>query len=148
MVEFLRIPGLGPKTVRKIWQELGVSTLAELKDAARAKRLRTLPGLGAKLEENVLKSVGRRRKAEGPPQTLLGQALPALLAVVEVLREHPASDRVCEAGGPDDRIGLPAGARADDRYGDNGGAPIKADRRGSIRPLSAPGASGEPAVPN
>jgi DNA polymerase (family 10) len=98
VVEFLRIPGLGPKTVRKIWQELGVSTLAELKDAARAQRLRTLPGLGAKLEENVLKTVGRKRKAEGPPRTLLGRALPALLAVVEVLREHPASDRVCEAG--------------------------------------------------
>jgi DNA polymerase (family 10) len=98
VVEFLRIPGLGPKSVRKIWQELGVSTLAELKDAARAQRLRTLPGLGAKLEENVLKTVGRKRKAEGPPRTLLGRALPALLAVVEVLREHPASDRVCEAG--------------------------------------------------
>jgi DNA polymerase (family 10) len=98
VVEFLRIPGLGPKTVRKIWQELGVSTLAELKEAARAQRLRTLPGLGAKLEENVLKSVGRKRKAEGPPRTLLGQALPALLAVVDVLREHPASVQVCEAG--------------------------------------------------
>jgi DNA polymerase (family X) len=98
VVEFLHIPGMGPKTVRKIWQELGVTTLAELKEAARAKRLRTLPGLGEKLEENVLKSVGRKKKAAGPPRTLLGRALPALLAVVEVLREHPASDRVCEAG--------------------------------------------------
>src|SRR6266545_5131309 len=98
VVEFLNIPGLGPKTVRRIWQELGVSTLAELKEAARKQRLRTLPGLGAKLEENVLKSVGRKRKAAGPPRTLLGRALPALLAVVEVLREHPASDRVSEAG--------------------------------------------------
>jgi DNA polymerase (family X) len=98
VVEFLRIPGLGPKTVRKIWQELGVSTLAELKEAARAQRLRTLPGLGAKLEENVLKTVGRKRKAEGPPRTLLGRALPALIAVVDVLREHPAADRVSEAG--------------------------------------------------
>jgi DNA polymerase (family X) len=98
VVEFLRIPGLGPKTVRKIWQELGVTTLAELKDAARAKRLRTLPGLGAKLEESVLRSVTRKRKAAGPPRTLLGQALPALLAVVETLREHPAAERVCDAG--------------------------------------------------
>ena len=98
VVEFLSIPGLGPKTVRKIWQELGVTTLAELKDAARSQRLRTLPGLGAKLEENVLKSVGRKKKATGPPRTLLGQALPALLAVVEVLREHPAAERVSEAG--------------------------------------------------
>ncbi len=98
VVEFLHIPGLGPKTVRKIWQELGVSTLAELKDAARSQRLRTLPGLGAKLEENVLKAVGRKKKAAGPPRTLLGQALPALLAVVEVLREHPVAERVSEAG--------------------------------------------------
>ena len=98
VVDFLSIPGLGPKTVRKIWQELGVTSLAELKEAARSQRLRTLPGLGAKLEENVLKSVGRKKKATGPPRTLLGQALPALLAVVEVLREHPAAERVSEAG--------------------------------------------------
>jgi DNA polymerase (family 10) len=98
VVEFLRIPGLGPKTVRKIWQELGVTTLAELKEAARAQRLRTLPGLGAKVEESVLKAAGRKRKVSGPTRTLLGQALPALLAVVEVLREHPAAERVSEAG--------------------------------------------------
>ena len=98
VVDFLRIPGLGPKTVRKIWQELGVSTLAELKSAARDQRLRTLPGLGAKVEENILKSVGRKKKATGPPRTLLGQALPALLAVVDVLREHRAAERVSEAG--------------------------------------------------
>jgi DNA polymerase (family 10) len=98
VVDFLQIPGLGPKTVRKIWQELGVTTLADLKAAARAQRLRTLPGLGARLEENVLKAVGRKKKATGPQRTLLGRALPALLAVVEVLREHPAADRVSEAG--------------------------------------------------
>jgi DNA polymerase (family 10) len=97
VVEFLNIPGLGPKTVRRIWQELGVTTLAELKEAARSQRLRTLPGLGAKLEENVLKSVGKK-KATGPQRTLLGRALPALLAVVDVLREHPAAERVSEAG--------------------------------------------------
>jgi DNA polymerase (family X) len=98
VVDFLQIPGLGPKTVRKIWQELGVTTLADLKAAARAQRLRTLPGLGARLEENVLKAVGRKKKATGPQRTLLGRALPALLAVVEVLREHPAAERVSEAG--------------------------------------------------
>jgi DNA polymerase (family 10) len=98
VVEFLHIPGLGPKTVRKIWQELGVTTLAELKDAARTQRLRTLPGLGARVEENVLKATGRKKKVTGEARTLLGQALPALLAVVDVLREHPATDRVSEAG--------------------------------------------------
>ena len=57
-------PASGPKTVRKIWQELGVTTLAELKEAARAERLRTLPGLGAKTEESILKvdRAARRRR--------------------------------------------------------------------------------------
>src|ERR1044072_6350502 len=54
VVEFLHIPGMGPKTVRKIWQELGVTTLAELKEAARAQRLRRPPGLGARVAENIL----------------------------------------------------------------------------------------------
>src|ERR1700741_5005519 len=96
VVEFLHIPGLGPKTVRKIWQGLGVPTLAELREAARAQRLRTLPGLGAKTEESILKSTARKKKATGPPRALLGQALPALLAVVGVLRDQPAAAPRCE----------------------------------------------------
>src|ERR687886_195728 len=50
LVTFMRIPGFGPKTVRKVWQELGVTTVAELKAAAEQERLRALPGLGAKTE--------------------------------------------------------------------------------------------------
>jgi DNA polymerase (family X) len=98
VVEFLRIPGLGPKTVRKIWQQLGVSTLADLRSAAAAEQLRTLPGLGAKLEENVLKALEAKPKKQEPYRPLLGTALPALLAVVDVLRKHPAADKVSEAG--------------------------------------------------
>src|SRR6266550_2136365 len=52
---FPRLPGLGPKSARKIWKELGVTTLEELKAAAESQRLRTLAGMGAKTEENVLK---------------------------------------------------------------------------------------------
>ena len=97
VVLFLRLPGLGPKTVAKIWRELGVSTLEELKAAAESERLRSLPGLGAKTEERVLKALADAAEA-GPVRTLLGQALPALQAVVSVLREHPAADLVSEAG--------------------------------------------------
>src|SRR5215210_5870414 len=57
VVKFMRLPGLGPKTARRIWKELGVTTVAELQAAAGAQRLRTLPGIGAKLEETVLKSL-------------------------------------------------------------------------------------------
>ena len=98
VIGFLKLPGLGPKTVRKIWQELGVTTREELGTAAREERLRTLPGLGAKLEQNVLEALAAKPAKEEPYRPLLGQALPALLAVVSVLRDHPAADKVSEAG--------------------------------------------------
>jgi DNA polymerase (family 10) len=98
VVRFTKLPGLGPKTARKIWQELGVTTVAELKEAAEAQRLRTLAGVGAKLEENVLKALEAPEPAEEPRRTLLGKALPALQAVVSVLTDHPACDRVSIAG--------------------------------------------------
>ncbi len=97
VVEFMRLPGLGPKTARRIWQELGISTTEALKQAAETEQLRTLTGLGAKTEENVLRALARPRK-EIERVPLLGQALPAVRAVVSVLREHPAADQVSEAG--------------------------------------------------
>jgi DNA polymerase (family 10) len=94
---FMKLPGLGPKTAAKIWKQLGVTTLEELKQAAEQERLRTLPGLGAKTEENVLRALAVQVSAE-PRRALLGQGLGPVLAVVSVLREHPAADLVSEAG--------------------------------------------------
>ena len=98
VVEFMRLPGLGPKTARRIWRELGVTTLAELRDAAASERLRTLPGLGAKTEERVRSALATDREPAPPARPLLGHGLPAVQAVVSVLREHPAADLVSEAG--------------------------------------------------
>jgi len=99
VVEFMRLPGLGPKTARRIWQELGVTTLEGLKEAAETQRLRTLSGLGAKTEENVLKALAARAEAKAAPaRTLLGVALPAVLQAVEALRAHAAAVEVTEAG--------------------------------------------------
>src|SRR5436305_220530 len=97
VVKFTQLPGLGPKTARKIWQELGVTTLADLKAAAKAERLRLLPGIGAKLEERIVKELSGRRKAPEAVRPLLGAGLPAVQAVVAVLREHPAALEVSEA---------------------------------------------------
>jgi DNA polymerase (family 10) len=98
VVLFMRLPGLGPKSARKIWKELGITTLAELREAAESQRLRALPGMGAKTEENVLHALEAPAPAAEPQRTLLGRALPALRAVVSVLAEHPASDQVSIAG--------------------------------------------------
>jgi DNA polymerase (family X) len=96
VVEFMRLPGLGPKTAARIWRELGVTTVDELRRAAEEQRLRGLTGLGAKTEERVLKALTEQPVASD--RKLLGHGLPAVLAVVSVLREHPASELVSEAG--------------------------------------------------
>ena len=53
----LRIPGLGPKRVRALHRELKVQTLDQLAEAARAGRIRELPGFAAKTEASILQAV-------------------------------------------------------------------------------------------
>ena len=98
VIAFMRLPGLGPKTARRIWQELGVATLEELRQAAEQERLRTLTGLGPKIEENVLRALKEQAKPKAPARPLLGAGLPAVLAAVAALRAHPAAEQVSEAG--------------------------------------------------
>ena len=73
VARFLRLPGLGPKTARRIWKELGITTVAGLREAAEAQRLRDLGGLGAKSEEQILAALAKPQAAEGPRRALLGR---------------------------------------------------------------------------
>ncbi len=98
LATFMRLPGLGPKTARRIWKELGITTVADLKAAAEAQQLRGLTGLGPKSEERILAALAAPARAREPHRVLLGTALPKLRAVVQVLAEHPAADRVSTAG--------------------------------------------------
>src|SRR3954463_3743418 len=95
---FMRLPGLGPKTARRIWQELGITTVAELKAAAEAGELRGHAGIGPGTEQKIAEALARPRAAEGPHRALLGTTLPKLRAVVQVLQEHEASVEVSLAG--------------------------------------------------
>jgi DNA polymerase (family X) len=97
VVQFMRLPGLGPKSAARLWKELGISTLEELRAAAEEERLRTLSGFGARKEAQILKALSVEAPTE-QPRALLGLGLGAVLAVVESLREHPLVDLVSEAG--------------------------------------------------
>jgi DNA polymerase (family 10) len=95
---FMRLPGLGPKTARRIWQELGITTAAALKAAAEAGQLRGHAGIGPGTEEKIAVALAKPKATEGPRRALLGTTLPKLRAVVEVLQAHPASVEVSIAG--------------------------------------------------
>ena len=97
LVEVMHVPGLGPKTARKLHTELGVQSAADLRSAAEKGLLAELPGLGKKTEEKILAALSKP-KAKVERKTLLGRVLPAVERAVEELREHPAAERVSEAG--------------------------------------------------
>ncbi|HJW22929.1 MAG TPA: DNA polymerase/3'-5' exonuclease PolX [Candidatus Limnocylindrales bacterium] len=79
LLDLLRLPGMGPKTVRAVYVELGVRNLDELKAAAAEGRLRRLRGLSPRSEEQVLKAIAGLEAAD---RRLL---LPQARALVEEL---------------------------------------------------------------
>jgi DNA polymerase (family 10) len=98
VASFMRLPGLGPKTAARIWRELGVTTLAELKAAAEGEQLRTLSGMGAATEAKILKALAEGQGESEPRRGLLGKGLPVVREVVEALRAHPSAIDVSDAG--------------------------------------------------
>ncbi|HEB57171.1 MAG TPA: DNA polymerase/3'-5' exonuclease PolX [Gammaproteobacteria bacterium] len=60
----LKLPGLGPKRVRILFQELHIKTLGQLEKAANKGLLRKLPGFGVKTEQRVLESIAAQRSTE------------------------------------------------------------------------------------
>jgi DNA polymerase (family 10) len=76
LVELTRVPRLGAKTVRRLYDELGVETVDDLKLAAEEQRIRTLRGLGPKAEENILATLATVTGDEGTPRRMLSDILP------------------------------------------------------------------------
>jgi DNA polymerase (family 10) len=99
LVEVTRVPGVGPKTARLLWDELQISSLEDLKKAAEEEKIRDVKGLGAKAEENVLASLERLGEpGEGTGRLLLSTVRPIAEELAAALREHPGAHRVEVAG--------------------------------------------------
>lgn len=64
LAELVAIPGLGPKRVKVLYDALGIQDIEGLARAAKAGKLRNLPGFGAKIEEKILEELSRRATAE------------------------------------------------------------------------------------
>lgn len=94
--QMTRIPGLGPKRIRQIYDALGVSTLDELKAAAESGKIASLPGFGAKSQENILK--GLDFLASHQDYTLFPEAEAQAEAIASILRALPQIVRLQVAG--------------------------------------------------
>ncbi len=88
MLEWLEIPGLGPKKARAIHVALGISTLGELEYFCRQGRLRDLPGFGEATERKILEGIERRRRHAGRfLQPLVRREAERLLEAVRAVPE-------------------------------------------------------------
>jgi DNA polymerase (family 10) len=98
LVDMTRLPGLGPKRARKLFDELGIDSLESLRAAAEGGKLRDVRGFGQKFEESVLAAFAAGAGDAPRPRVLLSKALDIGEGIVASLRAHPASDRVELAG--------------------------------------------------
>ncbi|MEK6869388.1 MAG: PHP domain-containing protein, partial [Nanoarchaeota archaeon] len=96
MEELGRVPGLGPKTIMKLYKQLGVKNLKDLEKAAKQKKIENIEGLGKTIEENILKSV-EFAKTSGK-RFLLGTALDIAQEVKDRLKKLNFVNKVETAG--------------------------------------------------
>jgi len=96
VAEMLQLPGLGPKRVRALYEELHVTTLAQLARAARDGRIRSLPGFGARTEARILEGIdAHSHKSQRLKLVTAAQYASALIAW---LRKAPGVSDVTAAG--------------------------------------------------
>lgn len=96
VVDMLVIPGLGHKTVKLIYDHLGIDNLDDLLKAAEDRKIRTVPGLGGKTEYNIKKGMELLRQAGG--RTTLGLALPIAEQFKTYIAESPAVTNISLVG--------------------------------------------------
>ncbi len=96
LVELMRLPSVGPKKAKRLWEELGVTTVDELAAAAEAGRVAALEGFGEKSQRKVLAGIAEYRLHHGRFRIDLADRL--VLPLVELLRSQPAVQHLEVAG--------------------------------------------------
>lgn len=93
VVDIVQLPDVGPKTAKRLWEELDITSVEALKAAAEAGKIRVLKGFGAKSEEKILRGIELAAK-RGDSRTPLGEARPLALALVAGLRARVGPDAI------------------------------------------------------
>ncbi|MBI2955458.1 MAG: DNA polymerase/3'-5' exonuclease PolX [Chloroflexi bacterium] len=96
LAELLTVPGLGPRRAQAIYENLGITSVAQLAEAARQHKLSKIPGIREKTEDRILREIERLQ--ERTHRLLLGVALPAAEEVAGLLERYLAVERIDPAG--------------------------------------------------
>jgi len=96
LVAMLEIPGLGPKKIKAVHDELGIETVEQLEQACKHGRIAALKGFGEKTQTNILEGINRRRAYAA--RHLVSDALLRAEPLLEALRSHPDVIRCSTAG--------------------------------------------------
>lgn len=96
LVELMRLPGVGPKKARKLWDELGVESIEDLEEVASEGRVAELPGFGLRTQELMLRGI--RNYRANTARFLLGDVDELLPPLIEHLLETPGLTRLEVAG--------------------------------------------------
>ncbi len=92
----LSVPGVGPKTAKLLYDKLHIKDLDDLERLTRGHRLKGLPGIKAKTEENILKGIAALRR--GRERTPLGIALPIAEDVLRRIKKDAPLKKIALAG--------------------------------------------------
>jgi len=96
LVALLEIPGLGPKKIKALHDELGIESVEQLEKACKEDKVAQLKGFGEKTQTNIIEGIKRRR--DYASRHLLSEALPIAERLLEALRSHPDIIRTSTAG--------------------------------------------------
>ncbi|HZR16078.1 MAG TPA: helix-hairpin-helix domain-containing protein, partial [Verrucomicrobiae bacterium] len=96
LVAMLDIPGIGPKKIKAVHDQLRIETIEQLEEACRDGRIAKLKGFGEKTATNICDGIARRRAYAS--KHLLSDALPLAESLLEALRAHPDVIRCSSAG--------------------------------------------------
>lgn len=97
LLELTKVEGLGPKRIKLVYDQLGVTNLAELEAAGKAGQLRGLPKMGQKSEENILKSIEALRKYQDNRYPV-GEVWPLAQKILAILAQLPGVKKTAVAG--------------------------------------------------
>ena len=96
LVAMLDIPGLGPKKIKALHDELGIKTVEQLEQACKDGKIAGLKGFGEKTQANILEGINRRRAYAS--RHLVSDALQRAEPLLEALRSQPDVIRCSTAG--------------------------------------------------